>query len=447
MTPPPSEPSTAEKRHHVVIIGSGFGGLNAAKALKRANVDITLISKTTTHLFQPLLYQVATGILSEGDIAPTTRLILRNQKNVRVLLGEVSGDRPGIPDGHLEADQHGDGDALRQLDRGRGRSAVLLRQRSFRHLRARHEDHRRRTGAAWPHPRRVRGRRSHHRPCRARTSTHLRRRRGRTHRRRTRRRDRATRRTHPGRGVPDHHAQRVPGDSARRRAGGIAADGPEAGRQSATETGKDGCRGPAQRDGDRGRLQGHHRQGEGRQRTPHRVRVQGVGGRSPGQLAGQDHRRAVRRNRNRPRRTGCRGARPHRQGPPERLRRRRSDVGTRRARDGPGRDPGCEVRHQCDQARRQGQGRPGRPRAVPVPQQGQHGPHLSLQRRRAGRQGRVRRLHRLVGVAGAAPDLPGRTPEPDRRHVLLGTRLPGPHPGSDGHHQSDDLRAGGGEHG
>src|ERR1700739_3538256 len=77
-------------RHRVVIIGSGFGGLTAAKQLKRADVDVTLISKTTTHLFQPLLYQVATGILSEGDIAPTTRLVLRKQKNVRVLLGEVN---------------------------------------------------------------------------------------------------------------------------------------------------------------------------------------------------------------------------------------------------------------------------------------------------------------------------------------------------------------------
>ncbi len=77
-------------RHRVVIIGSGFGGLNAARSLKRADVDVTLISKTTTHLFQPLLYQVATGILSEGDVAPTTRLVLRKQKNVRVLWGEVS---------------------------------------------------------------------------------------------------------------------------------------------------------------------------------------------------------------------------------------------------------------------------------------------------------------------------------------------------------------------
>jgi NADH:ubiquinone reductase (H+-translocating) len=84
-----STPSTVAKRHHVVVVGSGFGGLTAAKALKRTDVDVTLISKTTSHLFQPLLYQVATGILSEGEIAPTTRLILRRQKNVTVLLGEV----------------------------------------------------------------------------------------------------------------------------------------------------------------------------------------------------------------------------------------------------------------------------------------------------------------------------------------------------------------------
>ncbi|OBB13122.1 NADH dehydrogenase [Mycobacteriaceae bacterium 1482268.1] len=86
-----TQPATTAKRHHVVIIGSGFGGLEAAKSLKRADVDVTLISKTTSHLFQPLLYQVATGILSEGEIAPTTRLVLRRQKNVRVLLGEVEG--------------------------------------------------------------------------------------------------------------------------------------------------------------------------------------------------------------------------------------------------------------------------------------------------------------------------------------------------------------------
>jgi NADH:ubiquinone reductase (H+-translocating) len=84
-----TESATTRNRHQVVIVGSGFGGLTAAKQLKRADVDVTLISKTTSHLFQPLLYQVATGILSEGEIAPTTRLVLRKQKNVRVLLGDV----------------------------------------------------------------------------------------------------------------------------------------------------------------------------------------------------------------------------------------------------------------------------------------------------------------------------------------------------------------------
>ena len=63
----------ASNRHRVVVIGSGFGGLFATKALRHADVDVTMIAKTTHHLFQPLLYQVATGILSEGEIAPATR--------------------------------------------------------------------------------------------------------------------------------------------------------------------------------------------------------------------------------------------------------------------------------------------------------------------------------------------------------------------------------------
>jgi NADH:ubiquinone reductase (H+-translocating) len=78
-------------RHQVVVIGSGFGGLFGTKALKRADVDVTVIARTSHHLFQPLLYQVATGILSEGEIAPSTREVLARQKNARVLLGEVTG--------------------------------------------------------------------------------------------------------------------------------------------------------------------------------------------------------------------------------------------------------------------------------------------------------------------------------------------------------------------
>ncbi|MDO9455049.1 NAD(P)/FAD-dependent oxidoreductase [Nocardioides sp.] len=80
----------ASTRHQVVVIGSGFGGLFGTKALKRADVDVTMVAKTTHHLFQPLLYQVATGILSEGEIAPPTREVLSGQKNARVLLGEVT---------------------------------------------------------------------------------------------------------------------------------------------------------------------------------------------------------------------------------------------------------------------------------------------------------------------------------------------------------------------
>jgi len=73
----------------VAIIGGGFGGLAAARRLRRADVDVTLIDRSNHHLFQPLLYQVATGILSEGDIAPPLREVLRDQQNASVVLGEV----------------------------------------------------------------------------------------------------------------------------------------------------------------------------------------------------------------------------------------------------------------------------------------------------------------------------------------------------------------------
>ncbi len=73
----------------MVIIGAGFAGLFAARRLKHAPVQVTVIDRTTHHLFQPLLYQVATGILSEGGIAPPIRDVLRRQRNTRVVLGEV----------------------------------------------------------------------------------------------------------------------------------------------------------------------------------------------------------------------------------------------------------------------------------------------------------------------------------------------------------------------
>ncbi|MEU7906854.1 NAD(P)/FAD-dependent oxidoreductase [Actinoplanes sp. NPDC049118] len=74
----------------MVVVGAGFGGLFATKSLRKAPVDVTLINSTAYHLFQPLLYQVATGILSEGEIAPPIREILRRQQNVDVKLGTVT---------------------------------------------------------------------------------------------------------------------------------------------------------------------------------------------------------------------------------------------------------------------------------------------------------------------------------------------------------------------
>ncbi|GAB3876981.1 NAD(P)/FAD-dependent oxidoreductase [Terrabacter terrigena] len=90
MTLPTQSTQSTPARHRVVVIGSGFGGLFSTQELKGAEVDVTLIARTTHHLFQPLLYQVATGILSEGEIAPSTREVLHRQRNAKVLLGDVT---------------------------------------------------------------------------------------------------------------------------------------------------------------------------------------------------------------------------------------------------------------------------------------------------------------------------------------------------------------------
>src|SRR6202795_1142185 len=94
----------------IIIVGAGFGGLAAAKALKDTPAEVIMIDRTNHHLFQPLLYQVATAVLTPSQIATPIRSILRNQKNVTVILGEVTGvdkdrkcvfvtdaDREGVP--------------------------------------------------------------------------------------------------------------------------------------------------------------------------------------------------------------------------------------------------------------------------------------------------------------------------------------------------------------
>jgi NADH dehydrogenase len=80
--------------HRVIVLGGGFGGLYAARALRKAPVDVTLIDRRNFHLFQPLLYQVATGSLSPGEICAPLRSILSRQKNTRVLMGEVADIDP-----------------------------------------------------------------------------------------------------------------------------------------------------------------------------------------------------------------------------------------------------------------------------------------------------------------------------------------------------------------
>ena len=82
-----------DKTPKVVIIGGGFGGLEAAKRLAGKAVDVTLIDKKNHHTFQPLLYQVATAVLSPGEIASPIRRILHKFKNVSVILGEAGGQQ------------------------------------------------------------------------------------------------------------------------------------------------------------------------------------------------------------------------------------------------------------------------------------------------------------------------------------------------------------------
>jgi NADH:quinone reductase (non-electrogenic) len=83
--------TVAGDTHRVVVVGGGFGGLFAARTLKHASVEVTLIDRVNHHLFQPLLYQVATGTLSEGEVAPAIRSVLRRQRNLEVELAEVQG--------------------------------------------------------------------------------------------------------------------------------------------------------------------------------------------------------------------------------------------------------------------------------------------------------------------------------------------------------------------
>src|SRR3982075_4658043 len=80
--------------HRVIVLGGGFGGLSAVRRLKRAPVEVILIDRRNFHLFQPLMYQIATGSLSPGEIAAPLRGVLSRQQNTQVLLGEAADVDP-----------------------------------------------------------------------------------------------------------------------------------------------------------------------------------------------------------------------------------------------------------------------------------------------------------------------------------------------------------------
>ena len=112
----------------IVIVGGGFGGLAAARALRNAPAKIILIDRTNHHVFQPLLYQVATSVLSPGQIGSPIRGILRNQKNTMVILGEVTGvDKEQKCVFVSDADRENVSDHIRLLDSRNGRQSQLLR--------------------------------------------------------------------------------------------------------------------------------------------------------------------------------------------------------------------------------------------------------------------------------------------------------------------------------
>ena len=139
-----------DQRHRVVVVGGGFGGLFATRALGWSPVDVTLVDRQPHHLFQPMLYQVATGIVSEGEVAPPLRHILRYQENAAVLLAEVTGfDLPAARrEGRSARTASPISIPYDSLIVAAGARRLVLRPRRAGGARARHEDAGRRAPAA-----------------------------------------------------------------------------------------------------------------------------------------------------------------------------------------------------------------------------------------------------------------------------------------------------------
>ena len=160
--------ATTGARHRVVVIGGGFGGLNAVRELADADADVTVVDRTNHHLFQPLLYQVAAGILPPGLIAPALRQHRQGSDERPRAARRGDEHRPREARGpHRGARRAAAHPGLRHAGRrGRGH-ALLLRPRRVRRVRARYEDHRGRPVPARPDPVGVRDRRAVDGPGRA----------------------------------------------------------------------------------------------------------------------------------------------------------------------------------------------------------------------------------------------------------------------------------------
>ena len=340
-------------RHRVVIIGSGFGGLFAAKALKRADVDVTLIAKTTHHLFQPLLYQVATGILSEGEIAPATREILRRQKQRH---GAARRGRRTSTSTHRTVtsrfhDQYSE-TPYDSLIVAAGAGQSYFGNDQFADVRARHEVHRRRPRAARPHLRRLRAGRVHRRRGGATAAADLRRRRRRPDRRRDGRPDPRAGHLDAAQRVPQHRPDHGAGDPASTAPPQVLPPfGAEAGRQGAEDARAaraSRCSStPWSPTSTRTASTVKHEDG-----TQERIEsvAQGVGRRRAGQRAGRTLAEQSGAELDRAGRVVV-GRRPHPARAPRGVRRRRHDVRGRRAGRGAGRDPGRAVRRRPRSAR------------------------------------------------------------------------------------------------
>ena len=180
----PADDGEQAARRRVVIVGGGFGGLAAARKLRHADVDVTLVDRRNHHLFQPLLYQAAAGALSPSDCASPIRPALKRSSNTTRPDGRGHRRRRRTPPGRSRSRRP---PRLRQPDRRVRRRDLLLRPRRVegRHVRA--EDARRRRRPAQALLRRLREGRAHRRPGRAGRVADVRRRRRRSHRRGDRR--------------------------------------------------------------------------------------------------------------------------------------------------------------------------------------------------------------------------------------------------------------------